>query len=84
MTDGSIKIILEPTKQKVKLGLMEYRVFKGRTSTGIEIEMLGLFRIHDPVKRAEFERAVCAIRIEDPPPITLVSDEGLIRTVGHR
>ena len=37
-----------------------------------------MFRIHDPDKRAEFERSVCAIRMDDPPPYTLLSKEGLI------
>lgn len=44
--DGSIKIMLEPTKQKARLNGFEFRVFKGRTNTGIEIEMLGP-RFHD-------------------------------------
>lgn len=79
--DGSVRIMLEPTKQKVNLGPIEYRVFKGKAKVGekmIEIEMLGLFRINDPIGKQEFERAVCAIRIDDPPPITLLSDNGLI------
>lgn len=76
--DGSIKLMLEPTKEKFRLGGIEWRLFKGRTSTGIEIEMLGLFRIHDVDKRLEFERAVCAIRADDPPVRTLLTSEGLI------
>lgn len=77
-TTGSIKIMLEPTKQKVTLAGIEYRIFKGHTNTGIELELLGLFRVMDPEKRAEFERAVCAIRVDDPPKVTLVTSDGLI------
>lgn len=76
--DGSIKIMLEPSKRKERLGGIEYRVFVGRTNTGVELEMLGLFRITDPLKREEFYKAVGAIRIDDPAPVTLLSNEGLI------
>lgn len=79
--DGSVLIMLEPTKQKVNLGPIEYRVFKGKAKVGekvMEIEMLGLFKIMDPLEKQMFESAVCAVRIEDAPPITLLSGEGLI------
>lgn len=73
-----IRIELEPTKRIETVGGIHYRVYVGRTNTGVTLEMLGLFRISDPLKREEFQRAVCAIRAEDPPPVRLLTDHGLV------
>lgn len=79
MTDGQFVIALRPTRRKVTLGGVEYRVFIGRTNTGIDLEMLGLFRVAGgPEKRAEFTRAVCAVDPWDPPAVRLLSDAGLV------
>lgn len=75
-------IELRPTRRKETLNGIEYRVFVGRTSTGIELEMLGLFRVADPEKRQEFVRAVCAVKPNDMPAFHLIGDErslGLVR-----
>lgn len=74
----ALRIELQPTKRIERLGGVPYRVYEGRTNTGIKLEMLGLFRVADPEKRAEFERAVCSIRAEDPPPVQLLSAHGLV------
>lgn len=74
-----MQIILEPTKRKERLSGIEYRVYRGRTNTGVALEMLGLFRVGDAEKRAEFERAVCSVGVEDPTPLTLLSEHGLVR-----
>lgn len=74
-----LRIELVPTKRVEKIGPISYRVYEGRTNTGVKLEMLGLFRIADPIKREEFERAVCSIRADDPPPVTLLSEYGLVR-----
>jgi hypothetical protein len=76
--DGQFVIALRPTRRKEILGGIEYRVFAGRTNTDIELEMLGLFRIGDPEKRAEFARTVCAVDPGEPPPVTLLSGAGLV------
>lgn len=73
-----MRIILEATREKATLYGVEYRIYRGKTQTGIEVEMLGLFRINDPVKRAEFERAVCSVGPADPPKVTLLNDHGLV------
>lgn len=75
-----LKIELEPTKRIEVVNGLHYRVYKGRTNTGVMLEMLGLFRISDPLKREEFERAVCAVRVEEPPPVRLLSEHGLVRS----
>jgi hypothetical protein len=74
-----LKIELEPTKRIETLNGIDFRVYVGRTNTGVTLEMLGLFRVSDPLKREEFERAVCAVRADTPPPITLLSEYGLVR-----
>lgn len=74
-----LKIELTPTKRIETIGTIKYRVYVGRTNTGVDVEMLGLFRISDPIKREEFERAVCAVDASDPPPVRLLSEHGLIR-----
>lgn len=72
-------IELQPTKRIEELFGIKYRVYIGRTNTGIALEMLGLFRVSDPLKREEFERAVCAVKPSDPAPVRLLSEHGLIR-----
>lgn len=74
-----MKIILEPTARKEIANGIEYRVYVGHTDTGIKLEMLGLFRIADLEKRAEFARAVCVVAPTDPTPVHLLSERGLIR-----
>lgn len=74
-----LQIILEPTKRKERVNGVEYRVYRGRTNSGVTLEMLGLFRIADAEKRAEFERAVCSVGVDDPTPVTLLSEHGLVR-----
>lgn len=73
-----MKIILDATREKVTLYGVEYRLYRGATQTGIEVEMLGLFRISDPEKCAQFEREVCSVGVDDPPKVTLLSDRGLV------
>jgi hypothetical protein len=73
-----ILIELEPTKRFEELNGVKLRVYVGRTNTGVPLEMLGLFRISDPLKRAEFEKAVCTVAPADPNPVTLLSDYGLV------
>lgn len=77
--DGQFVIALRPTRRKEILNGLEYRVFVGRTNTGIELEMVGMFRIGDPEKRAEFERTVCAVDPGEPPAVTLLSGAGLVK-----
>jgi len=79
LSEGQFVIALRPTRRKEIVNGTEFRVFVGRTNTGIELEMLGLFRIGDPEKRAEFVNAVCAVDPGEPPPVHLLSSEGLIR-----
>lgn len=74
-----LKIELEPTKRIEVVNGLHYRIYTGRTNTGAQIEMLGLFRINDPLKREEFERAVCAVRMDEPAPVRLLSEHGLVR-----
>lgn len=74
-----IQIELTPTKRIETLAGIPYRVYVGRTNTGVQLEMLGLFRVSDPLRRQEFERAVCAVGIDDPPPIVLLSEYGLVK-----
>lgn len=74
-----LKIELEPTKRIEKLHGIDFRVYEGRTNTGVVLEMLGLFRVSDPLKREEFERAVCAVKADDPPKVHLLSEHGLVR-----
>jgi hypothetical protein len=73
-----ILIELTPTRRIETIGQIKYRVYTGHTNTGVQLEMLGLFRIGDPLKRAEFERAVCAVDTHDPPVVTLLSEQGLV------
>lgn len=73
-----VLIELTPTKRIEKLGGISYRVYEGRTNTGVQLEMLGLFRIADVDKRAEFEKAVCTVAVEDPAPVTLLGTYGLV------
>lgn len=76
-------IEIHPTRRKERLGDMEYRVFTGKTSTGLDIEMLGLFRVMTAGKQEEFYRALCAVDVGDPSPVSLIGDErslGLVRT----
>ncbi len=74
-----IAIQLMPTSRIEKLNGIPFRVYAGRTNTGVELEMLGLFRVADPFKRAEFERAVCAVKVDDPKPVQLLTAEGLVK-----
>lgn len=74
-----LKIELEPTKRIETLNGIQYRVYTGRTNTGVTLEMLGLFRVAGQLKREEFERAVCAVRADEPRPVTLLSEYGLVR-----
>lgn len=74
-----LRIELTPTKRFEILNGIQYRVYTGRTDTGVTLEMLGLFRITDPLKREEFERAVCAVGLDDPAPVQLLSEYGLVR-----
>lgn len=70
---------LTPTRRVETLHGIKFRVYRGRTNTGVTLEMLGLFRVADPLKRQEFERAVCAVGVDDPAPVTLLSDHGLVK-----
>lgn len=74
-----LRIELTPTKRFEILNGIQYRVYTGRTDTGVTLEMLGLFRIADPLKREEFERAVCAVGLDDTAPVQLLSEYGLVR-----
>jgi len=74
-----VLIELEPTKRFEELHGIKWRVYRGRTNTGVTLEMLGLFRISDPIKRAEFEKAVCTVAPADPTPVTLLSEYGLVK-----
>jgi hypothetical protein len=71
-------VIMKPTRRIEEIGGIKYRVWSGQSNTGIRVDMLGLFRVHDtPDKRAEFEIAVCSVDPGDPAPIKLLSTEGL-------
>jgi hypothetical protein len=72
-------IELTPTRRIETIGTIKYRVYTGRTNTGVQLEMLGLFRVSDPFKREEFERAVCAVDTHDPPVVILLSEHGLTK-----
>lgn len=75
-----MKLILEPTARLETLGGITFRVYEGQTNDGTKLEMLGLFRIRDSAeKRAQFERAVCAVKPTDPAPVRLLSEAGLVR-----
>ncbi len=74
-----ITIQLHPTPRIENLNGIPFRVWSGQSSNGAEVEMLGLFRIRDPIKRGEFEAAVCAVRVDDPKPVQLLGEHGLIR-----
>jgi hypothetical protein len=76
--DGPITIIIRPTRRIEQLGSIKFRVYEGKTDTGIPLVMLALFRVNDPDKRAEFERAVCAVDVGDPTPARLLTVDGLI------
>lgn len=73
-----LAIRLTPTPRIEAVNGTHFRVYTGRTDSGIELEMLGLFRITDPEKRAEFQRSVCAVRAGDPPPVPLLGEHGLV------
>lgn len=74
-----LKIELIPTTRLEIIHGIQFRVYTGRTDTGVTLEMLGLFRVADPLKREEFQRAVCAVGLDDPAPIQLLSEYGLVR-----
>ncbi len=74
-----ILIELTPTRRIEQIGSIKYRVYTGRTNTGIQLEMLGLFRVTDADRRAEFERTVCSVDPSDPAPIVLLSEYGLVK-----
>lgn len=74
-----LKIELVPTTRFEIIHGISFRVYTGRTDTGVTLEMLGLFRVDDPLKREEFERAVCAVKPSDPKPVQLLSEYGLVR-----
>lgn len=75
-----LTIVLHPTRRIEKLGGVEHRVYIGRCpEIGIELEMIGHFRIADPEKRERFQQAVCVVDVGDAEPVTLLSDNGLVR-----
>lgn len=76
---GPILIEIAPTGRIEKLNGIPYRVYTGRTNTGVALEMLGLFRIADPIKRAEFENAVCSVKIDGSAAVQLLTETGLVK-----
>lgn len=54
MSGGTLKIQIEPTGRYESIRNVQFRVYKGRTESGIELEMLGLFRIHDERQKLDF------------------------------
>jgi hypothetical protein len=78
LSEGQFVIALRPTRRKEIVNGVEFRVFVGRTNTGIDVEMLGLFRVMGDIeKHEEFQRAVCAVDPGDPP-VTLLSGAALV------
>lgn len=73
-----ITIALQPTGRVETVHGFHFRVYTGRTDSGIDLEMLGLFRVADPEKRAELQRSICAVKPDDPPPVRLLGEHGLI------
>lgn len=73
-----LRIWLVPTKRIEEIHGFKFRVYVGHTDEGNEIEMLGLFRLNDPVARAKFQARVCAVDKTDPDPVRLVGDGNLV------
>lgn len=72
-------IELKPTKRLEIVNGVQFRVYEGRTNTGVALEMLGLFRIADVAKREEFTKAVCAVSPGDPQPVRILHDPSLVK-----
>ena len=79
MGSFEVKILLEPTTRVEMLGGVQYRVYEGKTDTGIVLEMLGLFRIADVADRHKFTADVCASKPGDPAPVRLLSSDQLVK-----
>lgn len=77
-SDNAMRITVVPTREKVVVNGTEFRVFRGKTNSGIDIELMGLFRITDPVKRLEFVDSVCVVGVKDPPPLPLLKTPDMV------
>jgi hypothetical protein len=60
-----MKIELEPTNNFEAFRGVQFRIYKGRTDTGVDLLMLGMFRIPNPVQRADFERQISQLGVGD-------------------
>ncbi len=78
MSEGAMRIMVTPTREKVTIGGIEFRVFRGTTSSGIPIELMGLFKIDNAILRRQFEDSVCVVDVGDPPAVPLIRTPDMV------
>lgn len=77
-SENALRIMVVPTREKITMGGIEFRVFEGQTSNGIPIKLMGLFKVDDPILRKQFADSVCVVDVADPPAVALIRTPNLI------
>jgi hypothetical protein len=77
-SENAMRITVVPTREKVTIGEIEFRVFEGQTSSGIPIKLMGLFKIDDGLQRLQFVESVCAVDVGDPPAVPLIRTPDMV------
>ena len=64
-----MRIEIEPTGAFETFKGVQFRLYRGVTERGVEVQFLGMFRIANPKQRVAFEQEVGAIPVEGVTPL---------------
>lgn len=59
-----MKIQIEPTGSFEIFKGVQFRLYRGVTERGVEVQFLGMFRIANPKHRVAFEQEIGAVPVE--------------------
>lgn len=65
-----IEITLRPTNAFEVFRGVQFRIYQGEASNGIPCEMLGMFRVADPIQRQKLAQEIGQVEVGKQPLIT--------------